>query len=105
MIMKKRCLIFAILLCVVFITGCQTAANDRLVNGSGETQPSSQESNIEFSETALENSPEDITEPSIQADDGPASVLGTFQSVLLNELWVSDPPLCRRTGKGECSWL
>jgi len=87
--MKKRCLIFAILICVVFITGCQTAAKDGLVNGNGETQPSSQESNIEFSETALENSPEDIAEPSIQADDGPASVLGTFQSVLLNEVAFS----------------
>lgn len=75
--MKKRYLFFAILLCVVFITGCQAAVDEGSVDGTEGMQSSSQELNVE--------SPEDTTEPSVQADEGPASVMGTFQAVLLNE--------------------
>ena len=74
--MKKRYLIFAMLLCVVFATGCQ-AADDGSADGIEGMQSSSQESNVEFSE--------DTTEPSVQADDSPDSVMEAFQSVLLNE--------------------
>lgn len=82
---KKRYAVFAALLMIAFLTGCQKAANDGLVNGNGEAQSSSRESNTESRETTLAESSEDAQESSSQTDEEPVSAMQAFRSVLLNE--------------------
>lgn len=84
-IMKKKYAVLTILLCIVFLTGFQKAANGGLVNDNGEAQASSQESNMESQKATLAELSEDAQDLSSQTDEESVSVMEAFRSVLLNE--------------------